>query len=636
MAEERLDSNVQEILQCVEGKQDFLLSGGAGCGKTYALVLALRELSKKYPHIHIACITYTNAAADEIKERANIPHLTVQTIHDFLWSQISSFPNEMKDVLEELVNAYDEDTNKDTCIKNPDPSTKFLLLNDVIIQYREYNSLSEGIISHDEVLKLSKAMYEKYDKLRMILCDKYQCIFVDEYQDTSPLVINILLDYKPTKGHKNVIGFFGDSMQSIYEGSVGNIQDYTNSGVVKEIQRTQNRRNPASVISLANKIRDDGLVQEPSKDVNAPNMENGNIRKGRALFLYSSTRDIADVRESSYCDGWRFTNGGNLNENKDTKELRLTNNLISQTAGFHTLYNAFRNDAVIKWCEKNVFPNFNKAMDDQLTLETFLQTNDVKPMKAKNDYDKDLFEFAKKMKVEKLRAEHFNSNNDSLTSTSITSDGVIQHQGRTNPIVDQLFKIQNIISLYKNNYYNEFIRLTDWTIEHSNDKLRLQQIMNELIMTGDKSIKEVIDFMNGNGLCKKDDKFDHFVRDHEYLYFKVGSIPFSEFQGLYDYQEAYTPYSTQHKVKGLEYDHVLVLLDNGRWNMYNFEKFFKYYENTSNSVIKRTKNLFYVCCTRAKKDFIAFYRKPSKDVVNAAKELFGEDNVINLELDNKV
>lgn len=633
MAEERLDSNVQEILQCVEEKQDFLLSGGAGCGKTYALVLTLKELSKKYPHIHIACITYTNAAANEIKERADISHLTVQTIHDFLWSQISLFPNEMKDVLEELVNDYDEKTNKDTHIKSPNITKHFELSENVKIQYREYNSLSEGIISHNEVLKLSRAMFHKYDKLRMILSDKYQCIFVDEYQDTSPLVIKILLDYKPSHEHKNVIGFFGDSMQSIYDGSIGNIKDYINNREVKEIQRTQNRRNPVDIITLANKIRDDGLIQKSSKDLNAPNMENGTIRKGKALFLYSSMKDISYIRNSSYCDGWKFFDDNEFSENKDTKELRLTNNLISQTAGFHILYNAFRNDVVIKWCEKNIFPNVDDVSANQ-TLEAYLEShNHDTSIKLTDDFNKELFEFAKKMTIEKLKAEHFNSNNDALTSTSITTDGVIQHQGKANPIVDQLFKIQNIILLYQNNDYNEFIHMVDWPIQRSNDKRKLQQIMNELINTGDKSIRNIIDFTHDKGLCKKDDKFNHFISDHEYLYYKIGSIAFSEFQGLYKYQEAFTPYSTQHKVKGLEYDHVLVLLDNGRWNKYNFENFFKDYKNTSNSVIKRTKNLFYVCCTRAKKDFIAFYYKPSDDVVTAAKELFGEANVINLDVE---
>ena len=42
-------------------------------------------------------------------------------------------------------------------------------------------------------------------------------------------------------------------------------------------------------------------------------------------------------------------------------------------------------------------------------------------------------------------------------------------------------------------------------------------------------------------------------------------------ENLFKYIEGYTPFSTQHKVKGAEFKNVLVILDNGNWNQYNFE-----------------------------------------------------------------
>ncbi|MFR3390005.1 MAG: AAA family ATPase [[Clostridium] scindens] len=64
-------------------KHNFLLSGGAGSGKTYSLVEVLKHVSVLYPNAQIACITYTNAAAVEIINRANVDNLTISTIHDF-------------------------------------------------------------------------------------------------------------------------------------------------------------------------------------------------------------------------------------------------------------------------------------------------------------------------------------------------------------------------------------------------------------------------------------------------------------------------------------------------------------------------------------------------------------------------
>lgn len=99
-----------------------------------------------------------------------------------------------------------------------------------------------------------------------------------------------------------------------------------------------------------------------------------------------------------------------------------------------------------------------------------------------------------------------------------------------------------------------------------------------------------------------------------------------EFQKVYDYLEEKTPFSTQHKTKGREYDNVLVILDNGGWSNYNFEKMFL---NTApNSVMERTQKIFYVCCTRAKENLAVFFHHPNQDVINKAKEWFGEGNVI--------
>ena len=102
-------------------------------------------------------------------------------------------------------------------------------------------------------------------------------------------------------------------------------------------------------------------------------------------------------------------------------------------------------------------------------------------------------------------------------------------------------------------------------------------------------------------------------------------------QELYKYLEGLTPFSTQHKTKGTEFDNVLVILDNGKWNNYNFEKLFTAAgDEISNTVVKRTFKIFYVCCTRAKENLAVFYHKPSIAVLTKAKEWFGEENIIEI------
>ena len=154
------------------------------------------------------------------------------------------------------------------------------------------------------------------------------------------------------------------------------------------------------------------------------------------------------------------------------------------------------------------------------------------------------------------------------------------------------------------------------------------------------SIKDVIDFADQANLCKKDDRFNMFVEKNEYLYWRVGKIAFSEIQNLYRYIEGFTPFSTQHKIKGLEYKNVLVILSNGGWSKYNFEYLFdKNIESTLLSskktsypkILRRTKKLFYVCCTRAMKNLVVYYPNPTQGVIAGAEELFGKENCIDLD-----
>ena len=137
-----------------------------------------------------------------------------------------------------------------------------------------------------------------------------------------------------------------------------------------------------------------------------------------------------------------------------------------------------------------------------------------------------------------------------------------------------------------------------------------------------------------------DDKLKDFVETNDYLYWRIKDLFFYEFQNLYRYLEGYTPFSTQHKIKGLEFENVLIVLNNGGWNNYNFEYLFddriEESLNTSQKksyakILSRTKKLFYVCCTRAKDNLIVYYPSPSHRVLKGANNLFGIDNCINLD-----
>ncbi len=346
MVEKRLtlEPEVQEVFNCIDKKRNFLLSGGAGSGKTYSLVQVIKQVLLENSRERVACITFTNAAVRQINERITHSNLSVSTIHDFFWDNIKHFQKELRTSLVTLAN--DAGVEK---IKIPELDIvpeDFFNKCEKGIQYKEYLKLSEGIISHDELLILANYIFSKYPKLCDIVKDKFGFIFIDEYQDTDKMVVEILLDHfkQGTKG--NIIGFFGDAMQSIYDGSIGNLDEYKGENVaqVKEIKKEQNRRNPSSIIGLANRLRTDGIIQIPSTDNSAPNLTpNGEVKEGDIKFIYSTSPDLKRVREyltANLC--WNFL------DPKETKELNLTHNLIADKAGFRNLMDLYDKERILE------------------------------------------------------------------------------------------------------------------------------------------------------------------------------------------------------------------------------------------------------------------------------------------------
>lgn len=643
MVEERLnlEPEVQEIFECVDEERNFLLSGGAGSGKTYSLVSVIRQFIIENPSEKVACMTYTNAAVREIEERVNHKNLNVSTIHDFLWDNIKHFQKELKEALIFLAND-DNVTVISIAEVSPVPANYFSDL-EKGIQYKEFFRIREGIISHDEILIVANYLFEKYPKLCDIVKDKYKCIFIDEYQDTSRQVVEIFLTHFKNGERKNIIGFFGDAMQSIYEDGIGNLDDYKGDeeDEVKEVKKEQNRRNPQKIINLANQLRTDGIRQVPSTDSAAPNMTNGSVKQGNVFFLYSSNNDVEIVRQYLIDNsGWDFNNS------KETKELNLTHNLIAGKAGFRTLMNIYDSDQILKFRDRIKKYIKEQAITTDFSVNTFGEVIDilqldkvggelraVSPtagMQTFIDNNVELFNYAKSFNYNEF-SKIYVSKDQLLDDKKQDEDDENKKGSKRDSLIKHLFKIQSNISLYKNGKFNEFLRITDYRtrILRISDKRTLKEKIDELIYVGDKTIEEVIDDANNKGICiSNNDDLNSFKIKNGYLYNRVKDVKFSEFQNLYKYLEGQTPFSTQHKTKGSEFDNVLVILDNGRWNDYNFEYLFL--NNGTQSVLERTQKIFYVCCTRAKEKLAVFYHNPSAQVIAKARQWFGDDNVIEI------
>ncbi|EMS78424.1 UvrD-helicase domain-containing protein [Desulfotignum phosphitoxidans] len=625
---EKLSEEANQIVNLINEKKHFLLSGGAGSGKTYSLVEVLHAVTDKYPSFNIGCITYTNAAVDEIEDRISYDSIHVSTIHDFLWANIRNFQSELKETLVEMIN---DPTQSKIKIPNVE-SVEADFFDDIeSIQYKEYLRLAKGIISHDEVILLASQMYEKYEKLCSITKDKFPFIFVDEYQDTNPLVVKILLEDMEKSPKENVVGFFGDAMQSIYDGSVGNLDTYidTEPKRVVEVQKLQNRRNPGKIINLANKIRTDGLTQQPSDDASAPNMdENGVVKSGDIKFIYSANLNIDPVREYL---GWEFE------DNTLVKELNLTHNLIADKANFPELMRIYDKDKILEFLRNKVRRHL-KENDPELdtsekTLSQVLEHVGaaVKPTKGQQEYIDNYPE---------IHAYALSLPYDLISKLYVDKDQLLddkknfaEDEGKPgsnrDDLIKHLFKIETCIRLYQSNQFNQFIKLTDFSISSIADKIRLRDAIQSFTIDNNSTIRQVIDMADDLGIVIKDDRLNKFIEKRIYLYKQVCDISYQEFRNVYDYLEGYSPFSTQHKTKGTEFPNVLVVLDNGRWNQYNFKYLFE--GNGTDSVRQRSEKIFYVCCTRAMEKLAVFFPNPTALVLGTAATWFGKENIVNLD-----
>lgn len=624
---EQLSKEAKEVFKLINEKKHFLLSGGAGSGKTYSLVEILRAVINDYPSVNISCITYTNAAVYEIEDRVSHDNLHVSTIHDFLWGNIKNFQFEIKQTLIELINDPEQ-----TIVNNSD---KKIVGEDFFddcdfIKYKEYVKLSNGIISHDELIVLATKMFEKYERLCSIVKDKYPFIFVDEYQDTNPMVVKILLEYMESSNKPNVVGFFGDAMQSIYDGSVGNLDMYTKSEppMVYEVFKKQNRRNPLQVINLANLIRTDGLEQQPSDDQSAPNMDkNGEVKQGEIKFLYSTSDSLEPVRQHL---GWDF------NCATSVKELNLTHSLIADKANFPELMRIYDKDKIIEYIRNKVRkPLIENEPEYDSTGKTLAQVlehvGNPPPTQTQKTYIENnpkYFELAKSLPYDHISKLYVDKDQLLDDKKNYVGDDSKPNSNRDD-LIKHLFKIENCIRLYESKNYNQFIKATDYSILSVNDKVKLSEAIQAFQIDEEISIGKVIELAHELGLVIKDDKVERFVTDRYYVYKQVCDVKYQEFRNVFDYLEGFLPFSTQHKTKGSEFSNVLVMLDNGKWNQYNFTYLFE--RNGTDSVKQRTEKIFYVCCTRAKEKLAVFFPNPTQKTIETALEWFGEDNVVNLD-----
>lgn len=610
-----LDANV---------KTSFVMVAGAGSGKTTSLIKALNHIGKKYGaelrqrNQQVACITYTEIAVKEIlTDVSSHPIFHVSTIHSFLWALAKPFQKDiaiwvrqhMEEKLAELRQErenFSSRVHQKTRNKNMrDIATMEKQLQTIghvkRFKYESGRDYSEGILGHDDIIKMVTQLIKDRPLLAQIVAQKYPFFFVDESQDTFPEVVDALRSVARQMPGKFCLGFFGDPMQQIYMRGVGEISlddDW------KKITKPENFRCPASVLSVINNIRSqgDGLKQTRGRQCQLDDV--WQPVHGTAKFFILP----ADEHKAQNLDRirtWLADNYSDSNWINDTKEadvrlLVIVHRMAAARLGFPDLFAAF-NDGAPESFKTSFLEGTAWALkpflDMLLPLSLAMEQN-------------------RQFKIMALLRMH---------CPQLDKDSF---RGIDNPVEflttlkEKVCKLASLMSKTSNASVREVLQFVD--------RVRLIKL--------DERLKEYLSSISPGNLVtitslwpdepeEEDvDKGKEAAAMAAYL-----TSPVKQLWGYHTYINDESPYSTQQGIKGAEFKRVLVILDDeeGRHFQFSYDKLLGLKEPTKadienqnqnkETVFDRTRRLFYVCCSRSTKDLaVVLY---SSDVAEATAQL---------------
>ena len=183
--------------------------------------------------------------------------------------------------------------------------------------------------------------------------------------------------------------------------------------------------------------------------------------------------------------------------------------------------------------------------------------------------------------------------------------------------------------------------------------IALMQLV-EICNAPSSTIRQVVDILLSTNLISVDDILtaafhmesvdDVEAVDEEIIAWMKGmELPISMIRTYYKYVNQETKFDTHQGVKGLEYDRVMVIIDDNEAKgfLFSYDKLFgakplsetdkKHIQNKEDSTLERTTRLLYVTCTRAKESLALVVYTDHPDIVKQTcidKGWFDEEDEI--------
>lgn len=314
----------------------FLVNAPAGSGKTTWIRNNVRKYLLQNPNDNVLCITYTNRAAEELGKDVDSNRVYFGTIHSFINDFIGSFfshesilelywevyKNQIVERIENVSqNGNWAESNMRYIEKYGGLTPEIVRSNITMISYNQapFNSLYRGALGHDDLISFTRLAVERFPVIKKKISDKYQVVFIDEYQDTATDVLQIF--YSSMIGKKSKLYLLGDKMQQIYRNYNGEFETYFNI-FNKSINLSVNYRTTPKIVSILNKIYNDECYKQTAYEKN----------KDENMDFLPEVRIVTDIEK----------NVSELMEQyKDSLILYLSNKSRFYNIGVGELYDAY-------------------------------------------------------------------------------------------------------------------------------------------------------------------------------------------------------------------------------------------------------------------------------------------------------
>lgn len=246
----------------------FLVNAPAGSGKTTKIKSMITNSKIEHPENNILCITYTKRAAEELKKDIESQDIQISTIHSFIHQFLKIYFRNKK-IIDLYFEIYNDQINQSILNEGKKENIsrrnqRYIdsygglsldlvktNLNQIYYNETSYNHLYYGGLSHNDLLTFSMIIFNKFPKIKKRLTQKYQEIFIDEYQDTASSVLKVF--YEAVINSNSTLYLLGDKMQQIYNSFDGIFEEEFKT-LNRSINLETNYRSIPDIVNLLNNI----------------------------------------------------------------------------------------------------------------------------------------------------------------------------------------------------------------------------------------------------------------------------------------------------------------------------------------------------------------------------------------------